>query len=135
MSYSDRHQWAGAEIDTDSSGDKELPFSFLNRVVIHKIGFRVTNTDAGDVVLTFEDRIGASTDTTIEVITVPGAANDGITYYTELATPYVLGVGHTVNVAHATGSGAEPTGYPLIEYSLLDQNLSEVAATLAVESA
>ena len=131
-SYSDRNQWASAEQTLNGAGDLELPFTFLNDVVIHKIGLRVTNTAAGGAAVLFEDRTGASTDTSIETVTIPAADNDGNTLFTEIPAGYVLQAGHILNLA-VTEGGTAPTAIAVVEYSFLEVALSD--RSLLVESA
>ena len=130
--YSDRHQWASAEQTLNGATDLELPFTFLNDVVIHKIGLRVTNTATGGAAVLFEDRTGASTDTSIETVTIPAADNDGNTLFTEILAGYVLQAGHILNLA-VTEGGTAPTAIAVVEYSFLEVALAD--RSLLVESA
>lgn len=132
MAYSDRHLWNSVDQTLEAATDLELPFAPINRVVIHKIGLRVTNTAAGGASVVFEDRTGASTDTTIETVVIPAANNDGNLLYTEILAGYVLLPGHVINLA-VTESGTAPTAIATIEYSILD--IEPLDAPLMVVSA
>ncbi len=123
-SYADRHQWASAEQTLNGATDLELPFVFLNDVVIHKIGLKVTNTAAGGAAVLFEDRVGASTDVSIETVTIPAADNDGNVLYTEILAGYVLQAGHILNLA-VTEGGTAPTAIAIVEYSFLEKDPSQ----------
>jgi hypothetical protein len=131
-SYNERSQWCSAVQTLEAATDLELPFTFLNDVVIHKIGLRVTNTAAGGASVLFEDRTGASTDVPIETVVIPAADNDGNTLYTEILAGYVLQAGHILNIA-VTETGTAPTAHVLVEYSHLDVALAN--RPLMVESA
>lgn len=128
MSYCDRHTWASAEQTLDGAGDLELPFVSTLNIVIHKIGLKVTNTAAGGATVTFEDRINASTDATIEVVTIPASDSDGELFYTEILAGYVFSPGHILNLA-VVESGTAPTAIATVEYSFLDSDLSDTLAT------
>lgn len=134
MAYADRHLWSGAEQTLNGATDLELPLAFLNRVQIHKIALRVTSADAGGASVVFERRRNVSTDTTIETVVIPAADTDGIMVYTEVLNPVVFEPGDVLNLA-VTESGTAPTAIPMVEYSILDEDLDAVAATIAVESA
>jgi hypothetical protein len=125
-SYNEREVFTSTELTLEGATDLEMPFTFLNDVVIHKIGLHVSNTAAGGATVTFEDRTGASTDTTIEVVVIPAANNDGNTLYTEIAAGYVLQAGHILNLAVVEGATA-PTAYAIVEYSHLDVALARRA--------
>ena len=124
MSYSDRHHWASAEQTLNGATDLELPFVFLKPVVIHRIGMKVTNTAAGGAAVLFEDRTGASTDTSIETVTIPAADSDGELFWTDLDTTtgvgYLLEAGHILNLA-VTESGTAPTAIAVVEYSVQER--------------
>ena len=132
MSYSDRHTWASAEQTLNGAGDLELPFVSTLNLVIHKIGLKVTNTGDGGATVVFEDRINASTDTTIETVVIPAADSDGELFYTEILAGYVFSPGHILNLA-VTESGTAPTAIAVVEYSFLEVALSD--RSLLVESA
>lgn len=128
MSYSDRHTWASAEQTLEAATDLELPFVSTLNLVIHKIGLRVTNTAAGGASVVFEDRVNASTDTTIETVVIPAADSDGELFYTEILAGYVLSPGHILNLA-VTETGTAPTAIAVVEYSISDVDLSDTLAT------
>lgn len=128
MSYSDRHMWASAEQTLNGAMDLELPFVSSLRLVIHKIGLRVTNTAAGGATVVFEDRVNASTDVTIETVVIPASDQDGELLYTEILAGYVLNPGHILNLA-VTETGTAPTAIAVVEYSILDADLSDTLAT------
>lgn len=132
MAYSDRHLWNSVDQTLEAATDLELPFAPMNRVTIHKIGLRVTNTAAGGATVLFEDRTGASTDVSIETVVIPAANNDGNLLYTKLAAPYDLLPGHVLNLA-VTESGTAPTAIATVEYSISD--IEEENAPLEVLSA
>jgi hypothetical protein len=134
MSYEDRHLWSSPEQTLNGATDLELTFCNLNRIQVHKIALRVTNNAAGGASVVFERRRNVSTDTTIETVVIPTADSDGIMYYTEVTTPVVFEPGDVLNLA-VTESGTAPTAIALVEYSILDEDLDAVAATIAVESA
>ena len=134
MSYSDRHLWNSSEVDLNGATDLEVAtFAPLNRVVIHKIGVLVTSTAAGGAVVTFEDRVDATTDTTIEAVTIPAADSDGNLYFTEIVAGYVLLPSHKLNFA-VSESGTGPTAILMIEYSILDVDLDATDSDV-IESA
>ena len=124
MSYSDRHHWASAVQTLEAATDLELPFVFLKPVRIHRIGLKVTNTAAGGAAVLFEDRIDASTDASIETVTIPAADSDGSVFYTDLDTTtsggYLLEAGHILNLA-VTETGTAPTAIAVIEYSISER--------------
>ena len=128
MSYSDRHTWASDEQTLNGATDLELPFVSTLNLVIHKIGLKVTNTGAGGATVVFEDRVNASTDTTIETVVVPAADSDGELFYTEILAGYVFSPGHILNLA-VTESGTAPTAIAVVEYSILDADLADTLAT------
>jgi len=134
MSYNDRHFWSSAEQTLNGATDLELPFAALEPILIHKIGLRVTNTAAGGAAVTFERRRNVSTDTTIEVVTIPASDNDGLLLYTDDFTPVEFLPGDVLNLAVVEG-GTAPTAFAVIEYSHRDAELENVAVTIAVESA
>ena len=128
MSYSDRHTWASAEQALNGASDLELPFVSTLNLVIHKIGLKLTSADAGGATVVFEDRVNASTDTTIETVTIPAADGDGEIFYTEILAGYVFSPGHILNLA-VTESGTAPTAIAVVEYSILDSDLADTLAT------
>lgn len=128
MSYSDRHTWASAEQTLNGATDLELPFVSTLRLTIHKIGLKVTNNATGGATVVFEDRINASTDTTIETVVLPATDQDGELFWTTIPAGYVFNPGHILNLA-VTESGTAPTAIAVVEYSLRDSLLSDTDST------
>lgn len=133
MSYSDRHVWSSPVQTLEAATDLELTFVSTQPVRIHRIGLKATNTAAGGASVLFEDRIDASTDTSIETVVIPAADSDGTLFYTDIASGYVLEAGHVINLA-VTESGTAPTAIAVIEYSLEDRADASLGAEV-VESA
>ena len=123
MSYSNPRQlWMSRELTLNGASDLETFFAPLNRVVIHKIGMMPTNNAAGGATCVFEKRQVATTDATIETVTIPAADHQGDVIYTEILAGFVLVPGDRVNIA-VTEGGTAPTALALIEYSIDDYNL------------
>ena len=135
MAYSDRRLWMSREIDLETTGDYEMHFAPLNRVVIHKIAIMPTSADAGGAGCTFERRRVASTDATIEVVTVPAANHQGDVIFTEILAGYTLVPGDRLNIAGTQASGTGPTAIALMEYSIDDMDLSDGTTAVVIESA
>jgi len=139
MSYSDRHTWRSATLTLNGATDldTELAFADLKPIRIHRIGLMANNTATGGAAVTFEDRTGASTDVTIESVTLPASNVQGVVYWTDLDTTtsggYLLEVGHRVNLAVVEG-GTAPTAVALIEYSY-EERADASLGSGAVESA
>ena len=133
MSYSDRHHWASDVQTLNGATDLEVPFVFLKPVRIHRIGMKVTSADAGGAAVLFEDRTGASTDVSIETVTIPAADSDGELFWTDLDTTtsggYLLEAGHILNLA-VTESGTAPTAHALVEYSIEERADSALGSAL-----
>jgi hypothetical protein len=136
MSYSDVKQWSSAEQTLNGATDLELPFVAMSRLVITKVALRVTNNAAGGAVVTFERRVGVSTDTTIEAVTIPAADNDGIMLYTDVApaSQIEFAPGDVLNLA-VSESGTAPTAVAVIEYFVVDSDLERLESATLVESA
>lgn len=128
MSYSDRHTWSSDVNTLEAATDLEQTFVSTLRLVIHKIGLKVTSTAAGGATVVFEDRVNASTDVTIETVVIPASDQDGELIYTEVLAGYVLNPGHILNLA-VTETGTAPTAIAVVEYSILDADLSDTLAT------
>ena len=134
MSYSDRHLWMSRELTLNGATDLETHFAPLNRVVIHKIGMMATNNASGGAACVFERRRVASTDSTIETVTIPAADHQGDMIFTEILAGYTLVPGDRINIA-VTEGGTAPTALALIEYSIDDMDLSDGTSGVVIESA
>lgn len=136
MSYSDVHVWTSALQTLNGATDLELPFVAMSRLVITKVGLRLSSADAGGASVVFERRRSASTDTTIETVVVPAADHDGDLVYVEIdpADQIEFLPGDCLNLA-VTEAGTAPTAYAVVEYFLVDTNMEKEESDYVVESA
>lgn len=128
MSYSERQTWASVEQTLNGAADLELPFVSTLKITIHKIGLKVTNNANGGASVVFEDRINASTDTTIETVVIPASDSDGELFWTNIPAGYVFHPGHILNLA-VTEGGTAPTAIAVVEFSIEQAQMSDTAAT------
>lgn len=135
MAYSDRQLWMSRELTLNGATDLEAHFAPLNRVLIHKIAMMPTDSAAGGATCVFEQRKVASTDATIETVTIPAANHQGDLIVTELTSPFTMIPGDRLNIA-VTESGTAPTALALVEYSIdTIELLSEGTSGVVIESA
>jgi hypothetical protein len=136
MSYSENRIWSSAVLTLNGATDLEQAFVAMSRLVITKVALRVTSADAGGAVVTFERRRGVSTDTTVEVVTIPAADNDGIMLYTDVAPADQIEFlpGDILNLA-VSESGTAPTAHAVVEYFVVESDLERLESATVVESA
>jgi hypothetical protein len=134
MAYSDRHLYSDVSRDFDAISGTTVVTTFapLNRVNVHKVGIRITSSQAGTGSVGFSRRRGASTDTLFATVTIIASA-DGKLLYEEVANPTEFVPGDILILVVAADSGTTPTGVPVIEYSINDEKLGDVGVQAVAE--
>ena len=130
MGYSDRHIFS-LMVDGSSTGDKGALAATTNRLVVHKIGAYILDATTGAGTIDIDKRTsGTDTADGVGQLTVSSSQAAGDTLYEDKgSSPVVLPIGYAAVIA--VDDAFDAFAVVTIEYSLLDEKISDSAAVAA----